>query len=116
MLSFLLGLYLAETFLLQAEEQFCERDFEEAERLYDAAIKSSKEHKFLNEEALANELAGHFYRDTGRRSKSIPYFVQAIAKYTEWGAVVKANSLSKYLEGTQPMDLEIPRIPLEEPV
>ncbi|KAK1734218.1 hypothetical protein QTG54_014985, partial [Skeletonema marinoi] len=43
-------------YLLQAEEQFCSRNFETAETLYDAAILSSKMHKFVNEEALANEL------------------------------------------------------------
>jgi hypothetical protein len=31
-------------------------NFELAERLYDAAISSSKTHKFVNEEALANNL------------------------------------------------------------
>ena len=95
----------AETLLLRAEEQFCNRNFEEAETLYDAAIKSSQEHKFLNEEALANELAGHFYLETGRRSRSMPYFLQAVEKYSEWGAVGKARSLAKYLDGTQPIEL-----------
>ena len=87
-----------KTCLLQAEQKFCERDFEEAEKLYDAAISSSKEHKFVNEEALANELAGHFYLETGRRNRSLPYFLQACAKYREWGAVGKAVMLTKYLE------------------
>ena len=45
----------------------------------------------MNEEALANELAGHFYLDTGRKDKSVPYFSQAEEKYREWGAVAKAN-------------------------
>jgi len=87
----------AEAYLLQAEEQFCERNFDVAETLYVAAIFSSKTHKFLNEEALANELAGHFYLETGRQNESVPYFTQAFEKYTEWGAVAKAVSLSKYL-------------------
>lgn len=52
----------------------------------------------MNEEALANELAGHFYLDTGRRSRSVHYFSQAFAKYNEWGAVVKANTLTQYFD------------------
>mmetsp|Transcript_8460 Transcript_8460/g.13198 ORF Transcript_8460/g.13198 Transcript_8460/m.13198 type:complete len:315 (-) Transcript_8460:2326-3270(-) len=85
-----------KAYLLQAEAQFCERNFDVAETLYDAAIFSSKTHKFLNEEALAYELAGHFYLETGRKDKSVPYFMQASEKYNEWGAVAKAVSLSKY--------------------
>ena len=90
-----------ETYLLQAEEQFCCRNFEEAERFYDAAILSSKEHAFLNEEALANELAGHFYLDTGRKKRSYHYFWQAMEKYNEWGAFAKAKTLGTYLEGSE---------------
>ena len=85
-----------ELYLLQAEEQFCSRNFERAETLYDAAIASSKMHKFVNEEALANELAGHFYLERGKRNRSVHYFSQAFEKYNEWGAVAKAASLSKY--------------------
>ena len=73
-------------------------NFEIAERLYDAAISSSKIHKFVNEEALANELAGHFYLETGRKNRSVHYFSQAFEKYNEWGAVAKANTLTKYFE------------------
>ena len=88
---------LVEAILLQAEEQFTKGNFDETGPLYDAAISSAKQHKFLNEEALANELAGHFYLDTGNKVKSIVYFSQAFKKYSEWGAVVKANTLTKYL-------------------
>ena len=51
----------------------------------------------MNEEALANELAGHFYLDTGRKDKSVRYFSQAEEKYREWGAVAKALKLANYL-------------------
>jgi tetratricopeptide (TPR) repeat protein len=94
----LLLIAFTEAYLLQAEEQFCERNFDEAETLYDAAILCSKQHKFLNEEALANELAGYFYLDTGRKNRSVHYFMRAFEKYNEWGAVAKAASLSKYFE------------------
>ena len=83
--------------LLQAEEQFAARNFDDAEKLYDDAILSSKMHKFVNEEALANELAGHFYLDTGRKGNSLKYFSQAEEKYREWGAVAKADQLASYL-------------------
>jgi len=90
-----------ELYLLQAEEQFCSRNFERAETLYDASILSSKMHKFVNEEALANELAGHFYLETGRRNKSVHYFSRAVEKYNEWGAVAKASALTEYLDESE---------------
>ena len=80
LLLLLLRSPFTEAYLLQAEEQFCSRNFEVAERLYDAAILSSKTHKFVNEEALANELAGHFYLETGKRNRSVHYFSQALEK------------------------------------
>lgn len=96
--SLLFTTAFTEAYLLQAEEQFCERNFDEAETLYDAAILSSKTHKFVNEEALANEMAGHFFLDTGRKNRSVSYFMRAFEKYNEWGAVAKANMLTRYFE------------------
>ena len=51
----------------------------------------------MNEEALTNELAGHFYLDTGRKYKSLQYFCQAEEKYCDWLAVTKADELANYL-------------------
>ena len=85
-------------FLLQAEQQFCARDFILAEKYYDAAISSSREHRFVNEEALSLELAAFFYLETGRRSRSIDLFSRAISKYREWEAHAKAHSLEAHLE------------------
>jgi tetratricopeptide (TPR) repeat protein len=85
-------------FLLKAEQQFCARDFILAENYYDAAISSSREHRFLNEEALSLELAAFFYLETGRRSRSIDFFSRAISKYREWEAHAKAQSLEAHLE------------------
>ena len=87
----------SEAYLLKAEEQFCARNFDDAGKLYHDAILSSKKHKFVNEEALANELAGNFYLDTGRKYNSLQYFCQAEEKYRKWGAASKANELLNYL-------------------
>ena len=76
-------------------------NFERAETLYDAAILASKTHKFVNEAALANELAGHFYRETSRKNRSEHYFSQAFEKYNELNAVAKANMLTKYLDESE---------------
>ncbi len=70
--------------LLQAEQCFYLEDFESATRCYDAAILSAQQHKFVHEEALACELAGHFKLETGEGSASLPYFLLAENKYHEW--------------------------------
>ncbi len=79
-----------------------------SETLYDAAILSAKTHKFVNEEALANELAGHFYLETGRgnrgrRNRSVHYFSRAFEKYNEWGAIAKAATLEYFDESGDAM-------------
>jgi len=87
-----------KSMLLQAEEQYCDGNLEHAEPLYDSAVLSARQHHFLNEEALALELAGRFYLKTGRKKRSITYFSQAIEKYHEWEASAKAVILEKYME------------------
>mmetsp|Transcript_28018 Transcript_28018/g.51065 ORF Transcript_28018/g.51065 Transcript_28018/m.51065 type:complete len:227 (+) Transcript_28018:274-954(+) len=85
--------------LLRAEEQYCDGNLECAETLYDDAVSSAKLHRFLNEEALASELAGIFYLKTGRKERATTYLSQAVARYREWEAWAKADSLEKYLNG-----------------
>ena len=70
--------------LLEAEEAFCFNDIDSAKTLYEKAISSAKEHRFISEEALAYELAGHFYIETGRKVNSVEYFLKAHEKYHEW--------------------------------
>mmetsp|Transcript_1871 Transcript_1871/g.3336 ORF Transcript_1871/g.3336 Transcript_1871/m.3336 type:complete len:248 (-) Transcript_1871:742-1485(-) len=85
--------------LLRAEEQYCDGNLECAEKLYDDAVSSAKSHRFLNEEALASELAGIFYLTTGRKKRATEYLSQAVARYREWEAWPKADSVQKYLNG-----------------
>eukprot|EP00985_Skeletonema_marinoi_P022094 scaffold13905_cov119-Skeletonema_marinoi.AAC.1 len=84
--------------LLQAEQCFYLEDIESAKRCYDAAILSAKEHKFVHEEALACELAGHFMLESGEGHAALPYFLLAQKKYHEWGAYAKEESLEKYMK------------------
>ena len=44
--------------LLQAELHYLNGDLELADTVYEASIKSAREHKFIHEEALAYELYG----------------------------------------------------------
>eukprot|EP00985_Skeletonema_marinoi_P006146 scaffold2669_cov115-Skeletonema_marinoi.AAC.1 len=106
--------------LLQAEQCFYLEDFESAKRFYDAAILSAQEHKFVHEEALACELAGHFMLESGEGRSSLSYFLLAQKKYREWGAYAKEESMNTYIKeqfGNSKLTSKInisPSIPTEQ--
>ena len=85
--------YENKLMLLQAEESYCLGNNEEAKKLYDAAISSAQRNKFINEEALAYELAARFYFETGDKGSSWQHFNKAHQKYKEWGALGKASHI-----------------------
>ncbi|MBE9161598.1 AAA family ATPase [Tychonema sp. LEGE 06208] len=63
--------------------------------LYDRAISLAKEHLFLNEEALGNELAAKFYLDWGKEKIAQAYMIEAYYCYARWGAKAKVTDLEK---------------------
>ena len=79
--------------LLQAECQYTQGDIEKAAESYEASIQSAKKHTFINEQALACELAGYFYKEQGDKSRAMSMFKQACVAYTQWGAAGKAKML-----------------------
>ncbi len=72
--------------LLEAENMFTHGDFDRAEPLYDDAIRSARDHKFIHEEAVASELAGIFYYERGLHQKSYSYLAHSVNTYEKWGA------------------------------
>jgi len=86
--------------LLEAEEHYSNASFEDAKASYTNAILSAKSHKFFNDEALACELAGKFYLETGNLPSSLECFRLAHEKYHEWGALAKANILFMLVNNT----------------
>ena len=60
---------------------------------YDRVIDLAKKHDFLNEEALANELAAKFYLAWGKQKIAEAYMTEAYYCYNRWGATVKAKDL-----------------------
>jgi predicted ATPase/signal transduction histidine kinase len=61
--------------------------------LYDLAINGAKENGYLQEEALANELAAKFYLDWGKEKVAAGYMQEAYYCYARWGAIAKTNDL-----------------------
>ena len=63
--------------------------------LYDKAIKVAKENGYIQEEALANELAAKFYLNWGKEKFAAGYMQEAYYCYARWGAKAKVADLEK---------------------
>ncbi len=63
--------------------------------LYDRAIASASKSDFIQEEALANELAAKFYLEWGKEKVAQAYMIEAYYCYARWGAKAKIDDLEK---------------------
>ncbi len=71
---------------------------------YERAISLAKENKFINEEALANELTAKFYLEWGKEKFAQIYLTEAYYCYARWGAKAKVEDLEKrYSELLNPL-------------
>jgi predicted ATPase/signal transduction histidine kinase len=69
----------------------------EAINLYDQAIQGAKQQGYIQEEALANELAAEFYLSRGKEKIAQIYLSDAYYGYLHWGAITKVKDLeSRY--------------------
>ncbi len=68
----------------------------EAGDWYDRAISGAKENAYIQEEALANELAAKFYLDRGKEKIAAGYMQEAYYCYARWGAKAKTDCLDCY--------------------
>jgi len=67
----------------------------DAERLYEAAIRSARDNGFVNNEGLANELAARFYATRGFVTISGAYLRNARSCFLRWGANGKVAQLDR---------------------
>ena len=63
--------------------------------LYDKAIAGAKENEYIQEEALANELAAKFYLNWGKEKIACTYMQEAYYCYASWGAKAKIEDLEQ---------------------
>jgi len=63
--------------------------------MYDRAIAGAKENEYIQEEALANELAAKFYLEWGKETIAEAYLTKAYYGYARWGAKAKVEDLEK---------------------
>ncbi|MBD2213892.1 AAA family ATPase [Nostoc linckia FACHB-104] len=86
--------HLHKLHLVEAECCRVSGDSYTAMELYDRAITQAKANGYLQEEALANELAAKFYFDWGKEKVAAGYMQSAYYCYSRWGAKAKTDDLA----------------------
>jgi predicted ATPase/signal transduction histidine kinase len=79
--------------LVEAEKARILGDNWLATELYEQAIQGAKNAGYIQEEALANELAAEFYLACGRTKVAQTYLIDAYYAYARWGAKTKVDHL-----------------------
>jgi len=85
--------YLHKFHLVEAEKARVLGQFLEAEEFYEQAIAGAAENEFIQEEALAYELAAKHYLGRGRDKIAQTYMKEAHYCYDRWGATAKVKDL-----------------------
>ncbi|MGF1935068.1 MAG: ATP-binding sensor histidine kinase [Nostoc sp. ChiQUE02] len=87
--------YQHKFLLIQAEIARIYKQDYQAMELYDLAIASAAENGYLQNEALANELAFRFYLAKGRKNFAKVYLKEARYRYLKWEATGKVRQLDE---------------------
>ncbi len=88
--------FLHKYYLVEAERHRILGEKVMAMDYYDKAISLAKENEYLQEEALANELAAKFYLEWDKQTIAQTYLINAYYCYARWGALAKVNDLEKH--------------------
>ena len=81
--------------LVEAEKCRVLQQKSQALELYEKAISGAKTNGYIQEEALANELAAKFYLDWDKEKVASGYMQEAYYCYARWGAKAKTDDLEK---------------------
>jgi PAS domain S-box-containing protein len=87
--------HLHKFYLVEAERNRVLNRKAEAMEYYDLAIKLAQKHQYINEEAIAHELAAKFYLALGKVKIAQVYLLDARYCYQQWGAIAKVQDLEK---------------------
>jgi tetratricopeptide (TPR) repeat protein len=85
--------YLHKFYLVEAERYRILGKQQQAMDCYDRAIALAKENQYIQEEALAYELAAKFYLSQGKELIARTYLQEAHYRYLRWGAIAKVKDL-----------------------
>ncbi|MFO1432896.1 MAG: AAA family ATPase [Candidatus Competibacteraceae bacterium] len=96
--------FLHKYYLVEAERCRLQGRTTQAMELYDQAITLARQNQYVQEEALANELAARFYLSQGKTRIAQAYLQEAHAGYGRWGTRAKVRQLEQqypeWLPGT----------------
>ncbi len=87
--------HLHRFYLIEAERLRVLGKNVRAEDCYNRAIELAKEHLYVNDEALANELAAKFYLARGKTGIARAYMQEARHCYKKWGATAKVRDMDE---------------------
>jgi PAS domain S-box-containing protein len=87
--------FLHKYLLVAAEMSSISGEWQQAMDLYDRAIESAREHEFVQNEALGNELAAKFWLRQGKENFGKLYIRKAYQGYQIWGAKRKVKLLEE---------------------
>ncbi|MGB0388162.1 MAG: GAF domain-containing protein, partial [Ardenticatenaceae bacterium] len=82
-------------YLVEAERARVQGKDAEARESYDQAIDLARQNEYVNDEALAHNLAARFYLTKGRRQIAEVYLRHAHSCYGRWGALGKVQQLER---------------------
>ncbi|RCJ37919.1 serine/threonine protein kinase [Nostoc minutum NIES-26] len=114
--------HLHKFYLVEAERHRVLGEKIEAIEMYDQAIALAKENEYINQEALAHELAAKFYLSWGKQTIAQTYMTNAYHAYGHWGAVAKVKDLeTRYPQlitrslNTQRLETNYTKLTLDSP-
>ncbi|HEY9727520.1 MAG TPA: AAA family ATPase [Chroococcales cyanobacterium] len=87
--------YMHKFYLVEAERYRVLGQWIEAMDCYEKAIKGAKENAYIQEEALAYELAAKFYLAWDKELIAQTYLTNAYYAYARWGAKAKVEDLEQ---------------------
>lgn len=99
--------YLHKYHLVEAEKSRVLGQLFEAEEFYEQAIRGARDNEYLQEEALAYELAAKHYLARGREKFAQTYLKEAHYCYERWGATAKVKDLETRYPQFFPQSMEV---------
>ncbi|HAX80356.1 MAG TPA: serine/threonine protein kinase [Cyanobacteria bacterium UBA11372] len=81
--------------LIAAEKHRVLGERSDAIEFYDRAIAAALENSYIQEAAIANELAAKFYLEWGKEKVAAGYMQEAYYCYAKWGAKAKTDDLEQ---------------------
>jgi PAS domain S-box-containing protein len=93
--------------LVEAEKARVKGEVLEAMNFYDLAIATAQKNNYIQEEALAWELAAEFYEQLGREPIAGFYRKKAHSCYYRWGALAKVQDLEDRFSDLKSKTIEV---------